>query len=270
MACSRFEYVKNFELADNALPETYMVVRIDGRGFTKFSDLQEFKKPNDLAALEVMNTAALEVVKHFEEIILAYGQSDEYSFAFSSKSMVFDRRREKIVSTVVSLFTAAYVMNFQKITGKDLKMIPTFDGRLVCYPTLKILADYFSWRQADCHINNLYNFCFWTLVQQGKLDRKAAEQRLSKTLSDAKNELLFTEFGINYSQTDAIGRKGTVLRRIWEADPEKQKKYEEIKEKNPEKKIDPPRKKQKIINTNEDIIGKEFWENLSKDLALEE
>lgn len=270
MACSRFEYVKNFELADQVLPETFMVVRIDGRGFTKFSDMHEFAKPNDLAALEVMNTAAMEVVKHFEEIILAYGQSDEYSFAFSNKSMIFERRREKIVSTVVSLFTGAYVMKFKEITGKDLKIIPTFDGRLVCYPTLKILADYFSWRQADCHINNLYNLCFWTLVQKGKLDRNAAEKRLSKTLSDAKNELLFTEFGINYSQTDAIGRKGTVLRRVWEADLEKLKKYEEIKEKNPEKKFDPPRKKQKILNTNEDIIKKEFWTELSKGLELED
>lgn len=266
MACSRFEYVKNFELADNALPETFMVVRIDGRGFTKFSDLHEFTKPNDLAALEVMNTAALEVVKNFEEIILAYGQSDEYSFAFSNKSMVFDRRREKIVSTVVSLFTASYVMNFAKLTGKELKCIPTFDGRLVCYPTLKILADYFSWRQADCHINNLYNTCFWALVLKGKMDRKGAEKKLSKTLADAKNEILFTEFGINYSQTDAIGRKGTVIRRIWEADPEKLKKFEEIKEKEPDKKIDPPRKKQKIISTHEDIIGKEFWTELEKEL----
>ncbi len=31
----RFEYVKNFEQPDNLLPNTWVVVRIDGRAFTK-------------------------------------------------------------------------------------------------------------------------------------------------------------------------------------------------------------------------------------------
>jgi tRNA(His) guanylyltransferase len=36
MAKSRFEYVRNFELPDPLLPETFIVVRIDGRGFHKW------------------------------------------------------------------------------------------------------------------------------------------------------------------------------------------------------------------------------------------
>lgn len=266
MACSRFEYVKKFELPDPALPGTYMVIRIDGRGFTKFSDTHDFEKPNDIAALQVMNCAAEAVCQNFEEIILAYGQSDEYSFAFSNDSNVFERRKEKIVSTVVSMFTAVYAMNFTKLTQKPLKLIPTFDGRLVCYPTIKILADYFSWRQADCHINNLYNTAFWALVKQGKLDRKAAEQRLSKTLADEKNEIMYSEYGINYSQIDPIYRKGTTIRRVLQADAEKVKKYEEIKEKEPDRKLDPPRKKQKLMITHEDIIGQAFWDRLQQEV----
>ena len=35
-----------------------MVVRIDGKGFSKFTDLHKFKKPNDLRGLTVMNNAA--------------------------------------------------------------------------------------------------------------------------------------------------------------------------------------------------------------------
>lgn len=35
-----------------------------------------------------------------------------------------------------------------------LQYTPVFDGRAVCYPTLAILRDYLSWRQADTHINN--------------------------------------------------------------------------------------------------------------------
>lgn len=36
MAKSRFEYVKNYELPDSLLPNTYTVVRVDGRGFHKY------------------------------------------------------------------------------------------------------------------------------------------------------------------------------------------------------------------------------------------
>ena len=35
MACSRFEYVKRFERDDRLLPGCWIVLRIDGRGFTK-------------------------------------------------------------------------------------------------------------------------------------------------------------------------------------------------------------------------------------------
>lgn len=33
MAGSKYAYVKNFELADNLLPNTFLVMRIDGHGF---------------------------------------------------------------------------------------------------------------------------------------------------------------------------------------------------------------------------------------------
>jgi tRNA(His) guanylyltransferase len=35
MAKSRFEYVRNFELPDALLQDTFIVVRVDGRGFHK-------------------------------------------------------------------------------------------------------------------------------------------------------------------------------------------------------------------------------------------
>jgi tRNA(His) guanylyltransferase len=37
MAKSRFEYVRKFELPDTLLQGTFIVVRIDGRGFHKYA-----------------------------------------------------------------------------------------------------------------------------------------------------------------------------------------------------------------------------------------
>ena len=70
-----------------------------------------------------------------------------------------------------------------------------------------------SWRQVDCHINNLYNTTFWTLVLKGGLTPKDAEKRLSKTLAAEKNEILFSEFGINYNNEPDIYKKGSILYR---------------------------------------------------------
>ena len=46
-------------------------------------------------------------------------------------------------------------MFFLKISERPMEMIPSFDARTVLYPNDQTLRDYLSWRQADCHINNL-------------------------------------------------------------------------------------------------------------------
>lgn len=92
MAQSKFEYVKGFERDEHCLPNCYIVVRIDGRGFSKFADDHKFSKPNDLTALELMNQAAISVMNNFNEIVFAYGQSDEYSFIFRRETEQFKRR----------------------------------------------------------------------------------------------------------------------------------------------------------------------------------
>lgn len=49
-------------------------------GCYRFSDSHSFEKPNDVSALELMNRCAEEVMKEFQDVILAYGQSDEYRY----------------------------------------------------------------------------------------------------------------------------------------------------------------------------------------------
>lgn len=90
----------------------------------------------------------------------------------------------KISSTVVSLFASNFVMHWSEYFGTDkLKYAPCFDSRTVCYPNDQILRDYLSWRQADCHINNLFNTTFWALVQQGGMTEKDAENHLRVSLA---------------------------------------------------------------------------------------
>ena len=113
---------------------------------------------------------------------------------------------------MVSLFASSYVFHWgQFFKDLPLKSIPSFDGRAVLYPTDETLKDYLSWRQADCHINNLYNTTFWNLVQNGGLSNQEAGEKLKGTFAKDKNEILFSQFGINYNNEPEQFKKGTTL-----------------------------------------------------------
>ncbi|XP_047544844.1 probable tRNA(His) guanylyltransferase [Vanessa atalanta] len=214
MAKSTFEYVKTFEQDDTLLPNTWIVVRLDGKCFHKFSEDHNFKKPNDIRALKLMNYAAFKVLHEFNDVLMAFGQSDEYSFILRKTCFLYKRRAAKLLTTLNSKFSSTYVFYWNKFFDQEpLKYPPTFDGRIVLYPSDENIIDYLKWRQADVHINNLYNTSFWTLVLQGGLTPTQAEKRLCGTVSADKNEILYKEFNINYNNEPNIFKRGTVLMR---------------------------------------------------------
>ncbi|EPS25404.1 hypothetical protein PDE_00337 [Penicillium oxalicum 114-2] len=260
MANSRFEYVKDFEQPDVLLPNTWIVVRIDGRGFHKLSDHYAFIKPNDRRALDLMNAAAVEVMKDLPDLCIAYGVSDEFSFVFHPTCQLFERRNAKLVTTIVSTFTAYYIhlwSTYFPSTPLQPPYLPSFDGRAVIYPTARILRDYMSWRQVDCHINNLYNTTFWTMVQQGGLTNTDAEQELKGTVSADKNEILFKRFGINYNNELEIYKKGSVLYR---QDEDDYAQSEPKQSRSQQEKLKKLRRKAQVVVDHVDIIRDEFWE----------
>jgi len=121
---------------------------------------------------------------------------------FRKTANVFNRREDKILSCVLSLFTSSYALNFveyfsdlkvkDEITGEERKITrplrtPSFDARIVLYPSIEDLKAYLSWRQVDTHINNLYNTCFWALVNKGSMTTKEAHAKLKGTYSKDKN-----------------------------------------------------------------------------------
>jgi len=246
MAQSKFEYTRKFESDDRLLPNAWIVIRIDGKAFHKFSEAHNFEKPNCKPALDLMNKCASSVIKEFNEIVLAYGQSDEFSFVFRPDTGIYSRRGSKLITNISSLFSSSYVFHWKEFfPTQELLYPPSFDGRAVLYPSIRNMRDYLSWRQADCHINNLYNTVFWALVLQGQLSPKDAEKKLSGTLAGDKNEILFSEFGINYNNEPLQFRKGTTII----------KKKMEISSEEGESKL-----RSKPVFLDCDIIGDEFWE----------
>ncbi|KAH7646939.1 hypothetical protein FG379_002630 [Cryptosporidium bovis] len=222
MACSKYEYIREYESPDKILKNCWFVIRVDGHSFHEFTRDHDYNKPNDKDGLDLMNRCAENVMKSLGDIVISYGQSDEYR----RRTDLWGRRANKILTHVVSLFTSSFVMFWGNyFPKKKLKYPPTFDGRVVVYPTDEDIRTYLSWRQVDCHINNLYNTCFWSLVSIKNMSEREATDRLKFTVSSDKNEMLFSEFGINYNSISAQFRKGTLLYRPRPRDRKSRKEY---------------------------------------------
>lgn len=59
----------------------------------RLSDHYAFVKPNDRRALDLMNAAAIEVMKDLPDLCIAYGVSDEYRFVSSFPTSTFPEYR---------------------------------------------------------------------------------------------------------------------------------------------------------------------------------
>lgn len=268
MANSKYEYVRKFEDFSQIIPQTWIIVRVDGRNFHRFTTEHNFFKPNDQRGLDLLSIAARDVMKEFGDVILGYGYSDEFSLLLHRDTTLYKRRREKISTTVGSYFTSAYVFNWYNVfKDVELKFPPSFDARAFCVPLLQNVRDYFSWRQADCHINNLYNTAFWAILKSkdNSISPSLAHKLLKDTNSAGKNELLFSKYKINYNNEPEAFRKGTILYRD-------SKKINDNSDQNNNKNLESSIKLKSI-----DIIGDNFWtdffiprySNMSADLRPE-
>ncbi|GAA0164376.1 hypothetical protein LIER_20029 [Lithospermum erythrorhizon] len=216
------ELKRSFQFENKLLPSTWIVIRIDGCHFHKFSEVHNFVKPNDTRALNLMNSCAMAVVEAFNDIVFAYGMSDEYSFILKKDSQLYGRRPSEVVSVITSFFTSLYVMKWKEFFFlTKLEFSPYFDGRAICYPSNKILLDYLTWRQIDCKINDMYNTCFSVLVKSGGclngtltqdkkpgMTKTEAHKYLKGTQTREKIKLL-KRFGIDYSKLPLMFRLGS-------------------------------------------------------------
>lgn len=167
--------------------------------------------------------------------------------------------------------------------------LPTFDGRIILYPKLKHVRDYLSWRQADCKHPPILSFHFWRRPrshkqsfqllflgtrQEGTISPgslRSTEGRMHNevflrtcisqtTFSADKNEILFTECGINYNALPLLHRKGTTIfranNRFEGADDDAQLHLQSFTSDK-----DYPLQGTTLTLTHRDIIGEDFWKS---------
>jgi tRNA(His) 5'-end guanylyltransferase len=157
------------------LAGAWIVARLDGRGFSRFTGAR-FEKPFDEAYHGHMATTAQPVLEEMQGLY-AYTESDEISVLFPRGWDFFEREVEKIVSISASVASATFSLSI----GEPVQ----FDSRIWMAPAEEDVVDNFRWRQADAARCALNRWCYWTLrkgapprrpptrICAGRLDERA-------------------------------------------------------------------------------------------------
>lgn len=181
------------------LPDMYIVVRLDGRSFTKLTkEICKFEAPFDIKFRDLMVDTVKSVMECGFRIIYGYTESDEISLLFHPDDNTFGRKVRKINTTLAGEASAAFSL--------ALGRVATFDSRVIPLPNKEKVADYFIWRQEDSHRNSLNAHCYWALRKDGANQNEATLELEGKDVP-FKNELLFKK-GINYNDLLSWQKRG--------------------------------------------------------------
>ncbi|WP_445458211.1 tRNA(His) guanylyltransferase Thg1 family protein [Flavobacterium sp. HNIBRBA15423] len=194
---------KNETLFDQyVLPENYIIVRLDGKGFTKLTkESLDLEKPFDIRFHEAMVATTQHLLNSGFKVLYAYTQSDEISLLIDKFDNAFNRKVRKINSVLAGEASAFFSMYFNSLS--------VLDCRTICVPNEQMILDYFCWRQEDSHRNSLSAYCYWTLRNNGDTYSEATK-KVEKLSMSAKNELLF-QYGINYNNLPLWQKRGVGL-----------------------------------------------------------
>lgn len=191
---------KNESLAEQyILPENFIIVRLDGKGFTKLTkEKLSLEKPFDKKFSEVMVATTKHLFTIGFNVLYGYTQSDEISLLIHKDDDTFGRKVRKFNSVLAGEASAFFSLQFRELC--------VFDCRTLAFPNQDMLLDYFCWRQEDAHRNSLSAYCYWTLRNNG-FNTAQATGRIEKLSQADKNELLF-QYGINYNTLPSWQKRG--------------------------------------------------------------
>lgn len=172
----------------------WIILRVDGRGFTNYTKNAGYDKPFDIKFSHHMARTAKRLLVEFDGVY-ATTHSDEISVAMKPGTQLFNRRAEKLASLVAGAASAEF--------GQ------AFDGRVSVATYRSEVVAYFSWRQADAKSNALSSLAYWTLRKKGK-SQGDATAILKGVGTDGRWELL-REYDVDPADMEAWMVRGLDL-----------------------------------------------------------
>lgn len=176
---------------------TYTLCRLDGKAFHSYT--RGLDRPYDQQLMDDLADTARFLCEEIQGASFAYCQSDEISLLLTDFDTVktqawFDGNAQKMVSVSASLCTAKFN---QQRPGR----LAFFDSRVFTIPDPVEVGNYFVWRQKDATRNSV------SMAAQAHFSHK----QLHGKSSGEMQEMLWSEYGVNWNDYDPRFKRGTVV-----------------------------------------------------------
>ena len=153
----RMKHFERFGTDTKLIPNLPVIVRLDGKGFSKFT--KGMKRPYDERMSAIMIETTKFLVKEFSALV-GYTQSDEITLVFKNDyyiPMAFDGKLSKINSVFAAKCSSFFAMNaVLQFPDKDvLNSVPCFDCRVWNVPSWIEASNAVLWREQDATKNSV-------------------------------------------------------------------------------------------------------------------
>lgn len=142
-------------------PSKWMAVRIDGKGFSKFT--KGFNKPFDHGITNAMVTTTKRLVEETHASV-GYTQSDEITLLYPpvEGERIFNGKVSKINSVFASMATAHFNVLIQTMGHIPVDKLAYFDCRTWEIPSDVEASNVLLWRAQDARKNSISSLFRWT------------------------------------------------------------------------------------------------------------
>lgn len=189
-----YEFVETSRKLRNDIP---VYVRIDGRGFSKFTKGMNRPFDANLSQAMIATTAYLVEKTHAK---IGYTQSDEISLLYDGTT-IFDSKIQKLCSILAGMTSAYFMRKCFELLPEHIDKIPHFDCRVFNIPSQSEAVNAFLWRVRDCERNAVSMAAHY----------KFGHKNLHGKSTGQKREMLLDE-GTNFDTTYPIEfRNGTFV-----------------------------------------------------------
>lgn len=201
----RMKSYERIETEQKFKPNSILYVRLDGRGFSKFT--KGLKRPYD----ERLSNLMIETTKHLVEEFkcnVGYTQSDEISLVVENKyesPCDFEGKKQKLISLLSATATAYFNVNLISYIPEKFNIgrLPCFDCRIFEVPNEDEASNAVLWREKDAIKNSV------SMLAQNHFSHK----ELQGVKSDVMKDMLKTQKNVVWEDQPKFFKCGTFLKR---------------------------------------------------------
>lgn len=201
----RMKAYENAYTNTKALKGIPLLARLDGRAFHTFT--KGLNRPYDPR----MSKCMIETTKFLVEetnALVGFVQSDEISLVWfvppdSVSDYIFGGRIQKITSVLAGMASAKFMKLVMEHIPEKNDTVPSFDCRVWQVPSLDVAADAFLWRELDATKNSI-SMAAHVYFSNAELHKKTGSQ---------KQEMLFSDHGINWNDYPPMFKRGVYVQR---------------------------------------------------------